>query len=169
MYTLYDNVLTEEEHILCYNNLRFGTNWEFSQVSSKEKEDGFYFWYNELSNNQFYNQTFFSRIKKITGKEFSLKAVYANGQTYGLSGDLHVDSNDDSSYTFLYYVNPYWDVRWGGATIIYTDADKYTSITPKPNTAIMFKGNTLHAGMEPTRHCKELRITIAFKLTCLEK
>jgi hypothetical protein len=57
---------------------------------------------------------------------------------------------------------------WGGATII-TDIDKYTSIIPRPNTAIIFKGNTLHAGMEPTRNCKELRITIAFKLTCLEK
>ena len=167
MYTLYHNVLTKEEHELCYNNLRYGSNWEFTQVSAKG-EDGLYFWYNELSDDSFYNDKFLNRIKEITKKNFSLDRVYANGQTYGLPGSLHTDSKEKSSYTFLYYVNKEWDVTWGGSTIFYHN-NEYKSMLPLPNCGILFAADKLHAGLEPTRHCKELRITVAFKLKCLDE
>lgn len=161
LYTLYDNVLTVDERQECINILEAPT-WKFAGFSTDP--NSFLFWYKELINERFFNTTFFNKILNITGKKLSLQRLYANGQTHGLPGSLHQDDDRDNSYTFLYYANPYWEPHWGGSTVFCKDYDNYRTLQFKPNNGVLFKGNLLHAGLEPTRHFRGLRMTVAFKL-----
>jgi hypothetical protein len=161
MYQIYNDVLNNDEAKFCYELLRNGSKWSFAGDSFGE---GFTFWYYDLNDNEFFNKTFLNKIENLTNKKFKLERVYANGQTFGLSGNLHIDDDVENTYTFLYYVNPVWDIQWGGATVFYKNDNEYTTFIPKPNAGLLFESNILHAGLEPTRHYRDLRITVAFKL-----
>lgn len=163
MHKIFYNILPPDLHINCYNQIRYSSNWACTGNSIKGKK-GFCFWYQELINNKFYTEDFLDKIQELSGKKFTINRLYANGQTYGTPGDLHIDSQLDFDYTFLYYANIEWNIKWGGATVIYIDDQNYLNITPIPNSGILFKSNYLHAGLEPTRHYPDLRITVAFKL-----
>ena len=82
-----------------------------------------------------------------------------------MPGSLHKDVEEDDNYykTFLFYVNDWWGWEWGGETIFVED-DKIHKEFPMPNTGLLFSSNIIHAGLEPTRHCRELRVTLAFKM-----
>jgi hypothetical protein len=166
MFQTFDNVIPESDFNDEYMILKTGSGWRFVGNSVTDNEN-IPFWYYDLNDRSFYTSFLFNEIQKITGQKFELKTVYANGQTYGLCGDIHIDDHHEQARTFLIYMNPMWDVRWGGATVLYYDNTIYTNM-PKPNSGILFKSNIPHYGSEPTRHCKELRITVAFKLMLKE-
>ena len=42
--------------------------------------------------------------------------------------------------------------------------EQVMSVYPTSNTAVFFDSTILHAGLDPTRHCRNLRVTVAFKL-----
>ena len=158
---IFEPVLADKIH----KDLAFSSRWSFTGTTdNKSSSDILKFWYNDLNKVSLYTKYFFSKIQNITCKSFLLKTVYANGQTYGLNSHWHVDSNEENDYTFLYYVNHYWNPLWGGNTL-FTYQDKIHTSEFIPNSAILFKSNIPHIGMEPTRSCRELRITVAFKLT----
>lgn len=143
-----------------------GKNWEFAGFSNNVQKE-IKFWYMNLDQDEFFTKKFFASISKQFNRHYELDRVYANGQTYGLSGSLHQDVIDaDSSYkTFLYYPGPFWDVTYGGYTVFHDKTnDSIFSYYPTPNSAVMFDSNIWHAGLEPTRHCTDLRVTVAFKL-----
>lgn len=166
MFTLYHNVIPESHFYDEYMILRTGAGWRFIG-NSNPGNDNIPFWYYDLSEKSFYTNFLFNRIQDITEQKYELEKVYANGQTYGLCGDVHIDSPNERAKTILIYMNPVWDVRWGGNTVLIHDNKSYTNI-PEPNTAISFNSNIPHYGSEPTRHCKELRITVAYKLRLKE-
>ena len=105
-------------------------------------------------------------IKEKTGCQFNLIRVYANGQTHGLSGNWHQDEEvlSNKFKTFLYYVNPTWDPVWGANTVFTDPVHGVYSQIFEPNTGLLFNSNIYHVGLEPTRHCRDLRVSIAFKL-----
>ena len=76
---------------------------------------------------------------------------------------MHQDSEHANQLTFIFFANHVWMPEWGGQTII-KDEGHYASIMPVPNSGILFPGKLMHVGSEPTRHCPELRVTVAFKL-----
>jgi Rps23 Pro-64 3,4-dihydroxylase Tpa1-like proline 4-hydroxylase len=160
----FDNFLDQNvQREVIVKTLR-ANNWLFGGHSNTN--DAFTFWYLELINDPLFTETIFNKLKQVTGKEFELNRVYANGQTHGLCGSFHVDSPHETDFTFLYYVNPYWDAVWGGSTQFYDPISKTVDIQAfTPNKGVLFKSNILHVGMEPTRHCKDLRVTVAYKLT----
>lgn len=160
MIELYQDVLTWEEHVHVYNILTTGS-WIFGRFS-KDLTDGYTFWYADLNDNKFFTEDFVNKIRQRTNKNLKLKNVYANGQTYGLPGKLHKDTDDENCWTFLYYANLKWEYDWGGATVWVMEDDCQQSAVPIPNAGILFKSTILHCGNEPTRFCKDLRITIAF-------
>jgi hypothetical protein len=43
-----------------------------------------------------------------------LEYMGTNGQTVGLQGTIHQDSNTPENISFLYYDQPYWNPEWGG-------------------------------------------------------
>jgi hypothetical protein len=163
MLQVFENVIPESHYNDEYMILKTGSGWRFVGNSAIGSEHAIPFWYYDLNDRPFYTSFLFNRIQEITGEEFELKSVYANGQTYGLCGDIHIDDPLDYARTFLIYMNPVWDIRWGGATVLY-DNGKIHTYTPRPNSGILFNSYIPHYGSEPTRHCKELRITVAFKL-----
>lgn len=160
MYKQFDNVLTHTEHEECLEILNDST-WAFRGTSN---DHDFTFWRKELKHVEFFRKTFYNRVLELTGDKLRINKLYANGQTHGLPGSLHQDDPGDDSYTFLYYANPYWDVQWGGSTVFFKNEQEQATVAYKPNSAIFFKGNMLHAGLEPTRHFYGLRMTVAFKL-----
>jgi len=184
MFTVYEKLLTKELFHKLHERLCDEPGWKFGLVSDSENvtENSLRIWAKDLFNDKVFTDILFEKICDLTKLNFEMLRVYANGQTYGLSGDLHIDEERDNHYTFLYYTNPKWLAEWGGYTI-FTEMsnkiqDKLTSsnlknntetintkiFIPKPNTGILYKSNVTHAGLEPTRHCKELRITVAYKL-----
>jgi Rps23 Pro-64 3,4-dihydroxylase Tpa1-like proline 4-hydroxylase len=162
----YDDVLTKDQYEYVLNKTLNGNQWNFMGFSNTTAE--YKFWYMELSEDKFFTETFLSIVENITNKKFELNRVYANGQTYGLPGNIHQDVRTDYTpelyYTFLYYVNPTWDISWGGSTQIIHTSGQVDTIMPVRNTAIMFNSKLNHLGLEPTRYCPELRVTVAFKL-----
>jgi Rps23 Pro-64 3,4-dihydroxylase Tpa1-like proline 4-hydroxylase len=120
----------------------------------------------DLQDDPLFNSTLLKKIRSDTGIDWVLDRVYANGQTYGLSGSIHQDAEGvepGQYYTLLYYANNEWRPEWGGHTIFTTEQGIVTRY-PTPNSMVFFDSTIPHAGMEPTRHCPELRVTVAFKL-----
>lgn len=90
---------------------------------------------------------------------------YANGHTYGLGGQIHVDDVLENHYTFLYYPMPMWQPEWGGETVFYQPSgDIAAAIAPIPNRGVFFDSRIPHTGRAPNRSFGGLRVTIAFKL-----
>ena len=160
---IYKDVLTPEEQKYVIEKTLYSDRWAFSQKSDGSKPDNYTFWQLYLDNDDFFRVTFFNKIKKLTGKDYDIERIYANGQTYGLPGAFHRDTKEPNGRTFLYYVNPEWKADWGGETIFYTEKTP-TIIFPVPNSAVLFDGNIPHFGKDPSRKTNILRVTLAFKL-----
>jgi hypothetical protein len=163
----YENVLNRKQHEYVIEKTMFGNQWQFigQSVSS---ENTLKFWYMDLIEDPFFSDEFLKTIETITGKKFELLRVYANGQTYGLPGQIHKDIDTNYSlelyHTFVYFVNPIWDFNWGGATFLIKPDNTFDTVLPTPNNGFMFNSTLPHVGTEPTRYCPELRVTVAFKL-----
>ena len=142
-------------NFLCENK------WEFWHQSRNDSTN--FFWYMHLLDNEFFTEHLFSQIEKRIGKDFSINRVYANGQTFGLDGEFHIDDKDENAYTFLYYANKEWDLAWGGETIIIDPEGKINTVYPSPNLGVVFPSNWLHVGKSPSKQFSDL-ITIAYKL-----
>lgn len=167
LYNVYEEILSENRFLELSNDLMKSKNWEFSNNSGSVpfvREDGFHFWYNELIDNSVYTQEVLNIINKRTSENFIIDRVYANGQTHGQPGHMHIDADDANTWTCLLYMNPFWNIEWGGETVISPTPHEVVHILPKPNSAVLFKSNILHFGSEPSRHFRGLRITVAFKL-----
>lgn len=160
----YYNVLTETEKEICLEFLSAPT-WAFGAFSnSLEDPIFFYFWQKQLIYESFFNELFFNKIKLITGMNFEIDRIYANGQTYGQPGVCHIDSEREDAYTFLYYSNFVWEAEWGGDTVFFLENNERYYAQYIPNSGILFKSNTRHAGLAPERFFTGLRTTIAYKL-----
>lgn len=158
----YYDVLSVDDNIECYDRLVNGY-WNFGEFSNKV--DKVRFWIMQLAEDDFFTSYFFNRICDLTKRKFKLKKVYANGQTYGQPGSLHTDSTGEGrEFTFLYYVNPEWNVTWSGGTVFWVSENQHKTENFIPNSAILFDANIIHAGLEPSRHFYGLRITVAFKM-----
>jgi hypothetical protein len=164
----FDTVLSETQYEYVLNKTLLGNSWQFIGFSDGST-DHITFWYMDLTDDPFFQDEFLPAIERLTGKRFEIQRVYANGQTHGLPGDLHWDIDPDVYapelyHTFNYYVNPVWDLRWGGQTVILHDDGVVDTVYPKRNTGLLFNSTLHHLGSEPSRLCKELRVTVAFKL-----
>ena len=160
MIKTFRNVFTNEEQDEIWKYLR-SDKWAFGQTSNQNSQKKF--WIMNLSDVEYFTDYLFKKVEDITESKFILERVYANGQTYGLDGEFHVDSNLPNAYTFLYYPHIIWKKEWGGNLII-VDGNEEKFFYPNPNTAVFFPGTKLHRGMGPNRSFYDLRMSIAFKL-----
>lgn len=145
------------------NRTQRGSGWRFQQSSNDG--DGVKFWYMDLAQDALFTSTLLKKIRNDTGVDWVLDRVYANGQTHGLCGSVHqdvIDAEPGQCYTLLYYANNEWRPEWGGHTL-FTTQDGVLSRYPTPNSMVWFDSTIPHVGLEPTRHCPELRVTVAFK------
>jgi len=161
---VYENLLLKEDIEICDEILR-GFGWRFGFGSDVKNNDDLNipFWKLPLDDNDFFNRHVFNRIEERTEKRFELLEVYCNGQTYGQDGYPHIDNVHGETHTFLYYANIHWNLTWGGQTVFIVD-DKRVSIDPYPNRAILFSTDLLHYGEAYNQFCRDLRMTVCYKL-----
>lgn len=155
-------------------------NWYFGYLpNGADNSDPF--WRMDLDGNQVSNSlwvTVQSRCEALVGKRLEVLRQYANGHTYGLGGEPHRDDSREGTYTLLYFPMLEWAPNWDGETIFYKGGDgankpqptnwegfdRTHAIRPLPNRAILFDARIPHEGRAPSRHCRGLRVTVAFKL-----
>jgi Rps23 Pro-64 3,4-dihydroxylase Tpa1-like proline 4-hydroxylase len=166
MMQYFDNVLNDDQYNYVLEKTILGDKWKYIGYSKNQSD--YKFWYTELEGDPFFENNFLKIIEKLSNKKFEIQRVYANGQTYGQPGNVHKDVYTEYApelyHTFVYYVNPVWDLSWGGATQVVQPTGEISTIMPIRNTGILFNSTLNHVGSEPTRYCPELRVTVAFKL-----
>ncbi|HTY69442.1 MAG TPA: 2OG-Fe(II) oxygenase [Alphaproteobacteria bacterium] len=104
--------------------------------------------------------------KRLLKGEHRIELAYANGQTYGQSGEIHTDTNEPGRKTVVFYCNRVWQPNWHGETLFYTPdhGDVIRAVLPKPGRIVIFDSDIPHAGRDPSRLCPLIRVTITFKL-----
>lgn len=154
----------QAEHLL-------NTDWKLLNKPDNNA-DSPVFWIKYLNDDKFYTEYLFYLIKNIVaedGFDVELVRVYANGQRFGQSGKLHQDYENNEQWTFLIYFNHTWDIHWGGHTVIKDlTEDNFYSFFPVPNSALFFRGDLWHVGLEPTSVCPLMRTSVAYKLKTKE-
>lgn len=94
----------------------------------------------------------------------TLVRAYANAHTYGIGGNAHMDRRDDGYWSLVYYAVPEWRPQWCGETVFLDHAgDIAWSCLPRPNRAIVFPANVMHAARAVDRDCHQLRVCIVLK------
>jgi hypothetical protein len=138
-------------------------NWKFWHRS--HKDSSCYFWQMNLIDYDFFSVNLFNKIKQFIGDNFIVDKIYANGQTFGLDGEFHIDSENPKAYTFLYYPMKHWDLSWGGETVIINpNTQKINYFHPIPNGALFFPASWVHCGKSPSKNYFDLRTSIAYKI-----
>ena len=125
------------------------------------------FLYMNLAENKFFSEYLRDKILALTGKQSTLKRVYANGQYHGLDGSFHQDSTRDGTWTFLLYLTEIEQSQldeFHGTTEI-KRGDQVVAFQPETNSAILFPSQSWHRGRGPSRFFPGLRITVAWKFS----
>ena len=94
-----------------------------------------------------------------------LSRCYANASTPGIDHMVHQDSPNNGAKTLIVYVNPEWQIDWGGETILYEPekAEIFHSQPVNFNTGLLFNGYYWHGVRSITQYSKDVRITLMFK------
>lgn len=156
------NILTKDEWNTLQGHIQGGI-WTYKGASNGMDPNACRFMYMDLTGNKFFSEEL---LKKIPNGPWELERVYANGQTTGLDGDFHQDSQRPDSWTFMIYateVNADFIDKWGGQTEFKTDHGRISQV-PEPNLGILFKADIFHRGLAPSRYVNAMRVTVAWKL-----
>ena len=72
-----------------------------------------------------YIEVLWNKIRELAKGDLRLLRIIANGHTYGLGDNIHIDASDapesQNRVTFIYYFNPEWAPEWDGQTLIYAN------------------------------------------------
>ena len=154
-----DNFFSENIRREIYDLLRYGSNWSFTGG----REDRRFWHVDRLEEDIFFNTYLFNIICDELNKDFSIKRIYANGQTANQCGNPHYDDGD---MTFIYYPNPDWKIEDQGHLIFLKSDDEVSNVvTYKSNRAILFPSSIKHYSDAPHRLFSGLRISLAYKLS----
>jgi hypothetical protein len=142
--------------------------WYFGNTSTEEENAGIPFWKMDLEDDPAVTRLWRHAgpaCEKLTGTRLRVARQYANGHTYGLGGQPHLDDTRPGCFTLLYYPMPEWRLEWDGETVFFdAKGEVMAGVRPAPNRAVIFDSRIPHAGRAPSRACTALRVTVAFKL-----
>ena len=102
---------------------------------------------------------------KEDGFNLTVNRVIGNLYAHGDSSWLHVDSNQSKDYTAIVYLNEFWDLNWGGQTILVEDNEIIKSFAPTPGKFILFKSDILHGPCPVSREAPYPRLGLTFQCT----
>jgi hypothetical protein len=175
-----DNYLSEELHCHWDRQLVGSNLWSKTNQVGSESKTG-------LPHHSFWGGTFFrNRINDYIDPSMNKSDTYfanyfntrvmndfgfrwvnfdymgLNSQTQGLDGTCHSDCDPECEWnlSFLYYLNQFWNPKWGGDLRVYDknigsgvaeDMDKYEigRIEFKPNRLLLFDGRIPHGAEAP--------------------
>ena len=163
----FPNFLSEEEWDTAFFDYLRRPTWQYGHYSGNDSSvhNVPHYWKMELDNDDFFSKHLVDKIGQVTGNRHELETVYAGGNTFGTSGDVHIDNKDDDAMTFLYHASPdVWKSMWGGKTIFYPKDQEPIYKEFVPNQGLYFKSNIPHLGEPTTKFFEGLRICVAFKL-----
>ena len=159
---VYDDFLAVHELEYAKDIIESGS-WTFTRNSY---EGGTTFWEQQLLDNKFFRDYIGKKIIKLTNRNFEFYNIIANGQTYGLDGDFHIDSTREDDYTFLLYIGDITKEnvnKYSGYTL-FKSGDSTKCIEPIDNRGILFDSRIKHVGLGPSRAYYGLRVSVAYKL-----
>ncbi|MBN8885149.1 MAG: hypothetical protein J0I77_05475 [Rudaea sp.] len=142
------------------------SRWQFGHGSARTSPARF--WKMDLDGHPVFDEIWRqlrARCEALAGHKLRVVRQYANGHTFGLGGALHRDDGRSGTFTLLFYPHPEWKLEWEGETVFHrADGEIALASRVVPNRAVFFDSRIFHAGRAPSRHCPELRVTVAFKL-----
>ena len=96
---------------------------------------------------------------------FKLKPerLLLNVYNHGDSSWLHNDSDLETAWTTVLFLNEYWDINWGGDFVIVKNNEIYKAFAPTPGKYILFKGNLLHGARPVSREAQFPRMALAIQ------
>ena len=143
----FDNLLSAEAWGAVWATCS-SSNWAFGHSSVTVEDPAF--WKMELDSDPTVStiwQVAQPLCERIAGHSLRVIRQYANGHTYGLGGQIHVDDQRADHYTLLYYPMPEWRAAWGGETVFYhPSGDLAAAVAPASNRAVFFDSRIAHAG-----------------------
>lgn len=141
--------------------------WYFGNQSDVQSA-GVPFWKMDLDGEAVFDRIWAgeqARCEAAAGRRLRVVRQYANGHTFGLGGQPHVDDAREGCHTLLYYPMLVWPREWEGETVFHqANGEIALAVLPAPNRAVLFDSRIAHAGRAPSRRCGTLRVTVAFKL-----
>jgi hypothetical protein len=100
---------------------------------------------------------------KHDGFSLSPSRIIANLFAHGDSSWLHTDSLLGSDWTVIIYLNDFWDLNWGGETVIVEDNEIAHCCAPTPGKVFLFKSNLLHGPRPVSREAPYSRLGLTFQ------
>lgn len=88
-----------------------------------------------------------------------------NAYNFGDSSWIHTDCDQGETITCIVYINPFWDINWGGETFLVNDAKDtiLEAVYPKPGRFILFDGRVLHGARPLSREAHIPRVGVTFQ------
>ncbi len=98
------------------------------------------------------------------GFNLKVERVIANLFNHGDSSWLHTDCTDETAWTAIIYLNDYWDLNWGGETVLVDNQNEIIqAFAPNPGNFVLFKSNVLHGPRPVGREAPFPRFGLAFQ------
>lgn len=167
---VYDDFFSENE-LNIIDNIIKSKEWKWGHVSNNANEKSIYsspFWYMDLTNETYFSEHLKNIFEKHFSKNFIIERVYANGQSFGQTGDFHIDNENDNTYTICLYLTKipkdFQDMAGGYIYFKIPPLIYDIAYAPVYNRVIMFPSNYIHRGGDFNRFVKNLRISVAWKL-----
>ncbi|WP_268225302.1 2OG-Fe(II) oxygenase [Sinomicrobium oceani] len=163
-----DGAMDEEK---VHNFYKYVLTLPFNRVQKDFIGDPFLYFSTHFDAIKFSDKTYIGKVSYEllcrflkNAESYYLYAVYLNSLKYGDMQFPHRDCEvDEKDVTILYYVNPFWDYKWGGETIFYKKKESYVAVLPKPGRFVIFPGNVEHKAGVPNIQAKGARLSLAFK------
>jgi hypothetical protein len=169
--TLYDSESSKNVSIY-FNNIE----WAFDGKNKTENSTKWNYNLNfkHINEQNFLNISDFLLKKHGLNRIFKFKRAYASANTYGFSGEYHVDDGAkeyNEILTIMFYLNDNWSLDHGGETF-FLNHDKNEiehAVIPKPARAVIFDGFIYHGPRPLSKFCNELRMVLTFKYELINK
>ena len=144
-----------------YHELMSNIHWTHSGKSGIPSEK-FKHWSNATSKNNPIIKEIWNEVQRQIPIELTPTNILLNLYNHGDSSHTHIDSTE---WTIIVYMNPTWDINWGGYTVFMNKSvDKIIyAVYPKPGSFVMFKSNILHKPTAVERETPYPRFGLTFQ------
>jgi hypothetical protein len=151
-------------------------NWTFdgANVSKNSNKWNYNLNFKDQKEKDFLNISEILLKKYGLNKIFKLSRAYASANTYGFSGEYHVDDGAkeyNEIITIMFYLNNNWNFDFGGETFFLNQelSEIEYAIIPKQSRAVIFDGFISHGPRPLSKICDQLRMVLTFKFELINK